>query len=71
MKIQELLEMGYGVKQVDKIIHADVIERDDNGDIISWGSDEQYGNHITEVKDGIGHYDINGHYVRNEYNVDD
>ena len=66
-----LLHMGYGTEQVKDILHADVIERDDNGDIIAWGSDKQYHTHYTEIMNGEGYYDVNGHYVRNKYNVDD
>lgn len=69
-KIEKLKDMGFNEKQIDEIIKADVLEW--NGDkIIGWGSDEAYGRYCTEVENGQGYYDNNGHFNRNEYNPED
>lgn len=59
-------------KKMDKR-NADVIERDDNGNIIGWGSHADYGIHDVDVMDGKGYYDSNGHfhYYHSSYNMED
>ena len=51
--------------------HADIIERDDNGNIIGYGSHADYDCYATEVRNGQGYYDSNGHFHRREYNPED
>lgn len=59
------------LKAVRKILNADIIERDDNGNIIGCGSHADYDFYATEVQNGQGYYDSNGHFHRHEYNPED
>jgi len=59
------------LKAVRKILNADIIERDDNGNIIGCGSHADYDCYATEVQNGQGYYDNDGHFHRREYNPED
>lgn len=54
-----------------QILNADVIERDDNGNIIGYGSHADYDYYAAEVQNGRGYYDNDGHFHRREYNPED
>lgn len=41
---------------------ANVIERDDEGNIIGYGTDADYDTHAADVMNGNGYYDNDGHY---------
>lgn len=41
---------------------ATVLEFDDNGVIVGYGSDVDYDTHASDVMNGYGYYDDNGHY---------
>ena len=56
--------------EIDKK-NADVIERDDNGNIIGWGSHADYGVRDVDVMNGRGYYDSNGHFHYYSYNMED
>ncbi len=47
---------------------ADIVERDENGNVIGWGSDADYDYYSTEVQNGQGYYDSDGHFHRYKYN---
>lgn len=42
--------------------NADVIEIDDSGNIVGYGSDRDYDTHLEDVLNGNGYYDDEGHY---------
>ena len=47
--------------------NADIVEYDDNGNIVGWGSHADYDYYAVEVQNGRGYYDNDGHYHRYKY----
>lgn len=45
-----------------KRIKADIVEYDDNGNIIGYGSFSDYDYYAEKIQNGDGYYDKNGHY---------
>lgn len=50
------------------IKNLDVVERDNKGNVIGWGSHADYSIYDVDVMNGKGYYDNNGHYHRYRYN---
>lgn len=63
--------MAINPKDVPK--WADVVERDDEGNIVGYGTDADYDTHASDVMNGYGYYDSDGHYhsYRNYNDYDD
>jgi hypothetical protein len=58
-------------EQQREIGKADVIEYDDDGNIIGWGTHADYDYYAVDVQNGNGYYDNDGHFHRHSYNRED
>ena len=45
---------------------ADILELDDDGNVIGWGSHQDYDYYALQVMNGEGYYDKNGRYQKYE-----
>lgn len=51
--------------------NVDVLEIDDNGDVVGFGSHAAYDLYASEVMNGRGYYDANGHFHYYPYDMED
>ena len=51
-------------KNNKELENADIVEYDNNGNIVGYGSHADYDYYATEVQNGQGYYDDDGHYHR-------